>query len=243
MEEKFDYYDIFAVVLPGLLALGSFLYISPHNGAIWTGLVNLTLGGSILVCLISYLIGELVQAFAKLLEWIIWEIHRGMPLSWVVDGKKWILRCAPSHIASDHEIETIRKAIHSSKQDLAAKLPYSYKRIKEIAYSNQTCKHEGTVSQTKANMSRGVLTISLFILLLSICALIIKYNEWSVLEKYVLQYSFAKLYVMAALSFISSIITFCRFRYHSINHIKAIISGCALVWENSHHGITRNNGS
>ncbi len=231
MEEKFDYYDIFAVVMPGLLALGCFLYISPHNGAIWTGLVNLTLGGSILVCLISYLIGELVQGLAKLLEWAIWKLHKGKPLSWLVDGENCFWRCSSSEIASDHELKTIRNAIYSSKKDFAVTLPSAYKRIKEIAYSNQTCKHEATISQAKANMSRGVLTISLFMLLLSISALIVKHKEFAPLQKYISQYSFLKLYAMAAISFITSIITLYRFRFHAINHTKAIISGCALVWE------------
>lgn len=232
MEDKFDYYDIFALVIPGLLALGCFLYIFPHNGPIWSGVVNLTLGGSILMCLISYLLGELVQALAKPLEWAIWKVHRGRPLSWLVDGKCVFFRCASSEIASEHELDMIRAAIHSSKEDFASMLPSSYKRIKLIAYATPTCKHEGTISQSKANMSRGVLTISLFVLLFSIGLLFAKRYEFAALQNIYVKYSCVKLSVMVIVSFIVSIIAFCRFRFHSINHIKAIISGCALSQEN-----------
>lgn len=90
MIDKFDPYELIAVVAPGSILVFGAVLLYPAVRASF-GLEGIDLGGLGLFVILSFVAGHLVQTIGNLFETLIWRLFGGMPTSWVLQPYQSLL--------------------------------------------------------------------------------------------------------------------------------------------------------
>ena len=102
--KDFDFYEIIAVLAPGIVLVFGVLLLCPDTTQILDIIKNISLGGTALGLVIVYIIGQYVQFIGHYIEKLFWLFFKGMPSTWIVKKDKLIKGCQYDEI-----IEHIKK--------------------------------------------------------------------------------------------------------------------------------------
>lgn len=184
--DKLDYYDFFAVFIPGGVLAMVFAFIQNDGSKNFLAVpLNISLGSSILILISIYVLGEAIQAIGKIIESIFWFFFRGKPTQWISDEPlKWVryvkwplyfIRTFSYKLKQD--IVTAQegklicnwvKKLSSNGSSDAKSIAECFSRIQQIAFQSGENKKWLNIMLAKANMFRGFIVVSV-VLLLVIC--------------------------------------------------------------------------
>lgn len=215
MKDKFDYYDIFAIVLPGLVGSAfTGLLLSNSPGEFAKDCSSITLGSSVFLCALFYIVGDFLQILGKLFEFIFWFIFGGKPSSWIAETQaNWYYRFVrQSSFISKQQIRYIKKLLEIESDLKETDIEENFQRIKAKAFKIENTQKQATILLAKANMHRGFATLFIGVL--------------------ALQFFFPLLnvpFLVAAGVFV--LVSGFKFRQHSIKYTQIVFAGCVEAIE------------
>lgn len=165
MKEKFDYYDIVAITIPGMIFIILLQYavgVSPVD--IVDNMMKLELGGALMMIVSCFFFGEFVQTMAKIvIEKPVWFIFAGKPTTWISTEKhsRDILRKLSPLSIDEESIASIKQKLGDKEVLTREQLELSFRKIKNTCFRNETCKREAERLLAKANMLRALLFLSI----------------------------------------------------------------------------------
>lgn len=174
MSKEFGYYDIFAVFIPGAVTVIVFLLLQNDCKKEYFGeFLNISLGSSILIIISIYVLGEIIQAFGKLVECLFWIPFSGKPTTWISSEKRNKIICLirtwnykeQQDILPSSDLKLIRNWIGSNSTDFSKKsVSRCFNSIQNISFQLEENKKWITIMIAKANMFRGFLVMALLFL-------------------------------------------------------------------------------
>lgn len=236
MKDKFDYYDAFAVILPGLVAM---LCVAFMLDAVddWDKYMKISLGSSLLVCVLAFLVGEAIQIVAKLLETCFWKIFcDGKPTVWIADEKphtfaRWI-RSMTSPILPNEDIQTVKLALKETKALTKAHIRTNFHSMKLDAWQYPETKNICSNYISKANMYRGFSTIAL-----GVCI----YALWHIIPAIFNQEISVDMRDIITLACgLAALLLFgYRFMYFSKKYSQTFLSGFVKTWKKNNPNLSK----
>lgn len=182
MDNPFDRYDTHAVFIPGLITVLLGLYM--HYGslkAVAEALPADTFSSSLLIIIIGYFVGEVLQSFCRVIEWLIWTIHVCDPLGWVFikeDRYSWrvrFFRKTPERFISEARRVRLLGLLAKERNgdmmnDMQAftknEMYACYDIIKKAAYENEICREGCSKMLAKSGMYASFLCSTILLWLL-----------------------------------------------------------------------------
>lgn len=173
MEKKIDYYDLFAVFIPGVIAMLMLLLIANKLDKDYIDLIlKISIGSAVFVLVAIYVFGEIIQSFGKIVQKVFWFPFGGMPTVWIVQrepNKRWnksifFLRSGnfslEQKIISEHQRRQIQLWMHQCKLEMNVfNLKAAFSSMQTIAFRSN--KEWITIMLAKANMFRGFVVVAL----------------------------------------------------------------------------------
>lgn len=103
--KQFDFYSTIGVAAPGAFLLFGMSFLIPQLKAVFLS-EDMGLGNFGVFLAIAYVVGQFLQAFGNLVEWIWWKLSGGMPSDWPRSGNHSLL--SPQQIqALEHKITSV----------------------------------------------------------------------------------------------------------------------------------------
>lgn len=218
MKDKFDYHDIFSVVIPGIFALLIyFLYTYESLDSFFDRFLSISLGSSAIMCVASYVAGEFIQALGKIVEIIFWWIFGKHPTYWITSTprNKYYQNIRAIPLVSEDAIVAIKESLNIPSSITDEDIDRNFHKLKAKAIKNELYNSTILTQLAKANMFRGFLSIFLF----SFAYCIICTNH---------QISVILLHILLI------IVTSFRYRYFSIKYSKHIFECFAEEYKKEH---------
>lgn len=236
MKDKFDYYDAFAVILPGLVAM---LCVAFMLDAVddWDKYMKISLGSSLLVCVLAFLVGDVIQTVAKLLEACFWKIfYDGKPTVWIADEQphalaRWI-RSMTHPVLPNDDIQTVKLALKETKALTKGHISRNFNSMKLDAWLNPDTKNICSNHISKANMYRGFSTIAF-----AVCI----YALWHIIPAVFNQTVGVDMRDITSLACgLAALLLFgYRFVYFSIKYSQTFLAGFVKAWRKNNPDITK----
>lgn len=234
MNTKFDYYDIFAVVIPGFAGLLWVLYAASDFGKDWLSpLISLNLSSTLIFLFGCFLVGELAQSCGRWVQYIYWWFYGGLPSSWIASEEPSSLakrlRAPYQNFIPRDQITIIRKALILGAGELTKEvLSNHFTYIEATTYSIPCNKAESTCYLAKSNMHRALCVIfivmSAYYFLMLLGALFCNFftPDTPSCIRYIL-------HLLICLFF--CYLTSRRYRYLSIRYVRTLYAGFCKAWE------------
>lgn len=170
MKDKFDYYDITAVCMPGFVAIVAGCYVILGDITILLKeLLQISLGSSIILCVGCYCVGEIIQTLGKFFETIFWYVYRGRPAVWIAEDVKpkfpKFLRKEATYILPSQKESILARKLANGKKINESDITSNFYSIKLKCFENETARKELTRIISKANAIRGYFIIILGLLI------------------------------------------------------------------------------
>ena len=171
--DKLSYYDFFAIFIPGTVSIMAFSFIqNDYTKESLNIFLNISLGSSILILILIYSLGEIVQSIGKIVEGVFWKAFGGKPTQWISIEKRnkfihfirtWKLN-ESQDILTGKELEIVRNWVktHSGYNSLDENnFSICFSSIQNIAFQLDENKKWINIMLAKANMFRGFIVICL----------------------------------------------------------------------------------
>lgn len=234
MKDKFDYYDALAIILPGLVAMlcVAFMLDAVDN---WDKYMKISLGSSLLVCVLAFLVGDVIQAVAKFLEMCFWKIiYDGKPTVWIANERPHALarltRRLSHPILPDAGLQTIRSALCETGELTKDQVGANFSSMKLDAWQSSDTKSICSNYISKANMYRGFSTIAL-----GVCI----YALWHIIPA-ILDAN-VSVNISDITTLVSGVAAFLlfgyRFVYFSKKYSQTFLSGFVKTWQKNNPDI------
>lgn len=241
MNTKFDYYDIFAVVIPGFAGLLWALYAASDFGKDWLSpLISLNLSSTLIFLFGCFLVGELAQSCGRWVQRVYWWFYGGLPSSWIAEEKKVSplaqrLRAPYSNFIPQDQIDILKQALAPGDTPLTEEiLGNHFTYIEATTYSISCNKAESTCYLAKSNMHRALCVIfivmSMYYFLMLMGALFC--NFFTPHAPSCIRYV---LHLLICLFF--CYLTAQRYRYLSIRYVRTLYAGFCKAWEQDKESI------
>lgn len=236
MKDKFDYYDAFAVILPGLVAM---LCVAFMLDAVddWDKYMKISLGSSLLVGVLAFLVGDVIQTVAKFIEMCFWKFFcDGKPTVWIADEQPHALarfiRWMSGPILPNGDIQIIRFALCGRGELTKAQIRTNFSSMKLDAWQCSDTKNICSNHISKANMYRGFSTIAL-----GICI----YALWHIISAISNQEVSVDMYDITTFSCgVAALLLFgYRFVYFSKKYSQTFLSGFVKTWKKNNPNLSK----
>lgn len=120
MNNKFTYYDVVAIYIPGLLfsILASVILFCDKSTSA-KDVLNIGFGFALFIMIAAYAIGEVIHSLSKFFEYLFWKLFKGWPALWIADDAYAPLRkiaISRLHLVSEGDRALIRDEIDNEKK-------------------------------------------------------------------------------------------------------------------------------
>lgn len=173
MEKKINYYDLFAVFIPGTVSILMFLLITNKLDKDSLDIIlKISIGSAIFTLVAIYIFGEMVQSLGKIAQKLFWLPFGGMPTVWIAKrktNKPWnkivfFLRSGNSslehEVVSEHQRMQIQFWMNQCNLEMNIfTLKSAFSSMQTIAF--RANKEWITIMLAKANMFRGFIVLAL----------------------------------------------------------------------------------
>lgn len=236
MKDKFDYYDALAIILPGLVAMICMAFMLGAADD-WDKYMNISLGSSLLACVLAFLVGDVLQTVAKFIEMCFWKICcGGKPTVWIAREQPHALarfiRWLNGPILPDGDIQTIRFALCGTEELTKAQIRTNFHSMKLDAWQYPETKNICSNYISKANMYRGFSTIAL-----GVCI----YALWHIIPAISNQGVSVDMYDITTFSYgVAALLLFgYRFVYFSKKYSQTFLSGFVKTWKKNNPNLSK----
>lgn len=171
MKDKFDYHDIFSIVIPGLFALLLyFAFTCESEEVFFKRFSSLSLGSSAFLCVAGYILGELIQVLGKLVEGLFWRIFGGKPTYWISEEAVggFVSWMRGENFISSASVGYIKQGLGISASLTKAHITTNFSKMRVAVEQEKSSEAKLLLYLSKANMYRAFIVICLFALVYNI---------------------------------------------------------------------------